>query len=145
MDDGLIRPFCFSIRQTTDKDEDMPPPNLGSFGEVEVRVWWAVEDPDIEFSPLAWEFDLNLLSNPINEKFKNVQHRCAGGLDQVEVDPNASARMSKASTRPLQKEPFLFSFKYRDVEWLRAEKIIPRAGTKRSTTRKSKSQTQAKR
>ncbi|KAG8739679.1 hypothetical protein FRC10_005275 [Ceratobasidium sp. 414] len=133
MDDGSVRPFYFSIRKTTDKgeslesvvtyikwfvDEDVPPPNLSNFGEVEVRVWWAVEDPDIEVSPLSWEFDLNLLSNPINERFKKVQYRCTGGLDQAEADLGADARVSKATTRPLQEEAFTFSFKYRDTgEW----------------------------
>ncbi|KAG8717334.1 hypothetical protein FRC08_007667 [Ceratobasidium sp. 394] len=143
MEDGSVRPFCFSIRQTTDKDEDMPPPNLSSFGEVEVRVWWAVEDPDVEFSPLSWEFDLKLLSNPVNEKFKKVQHRYTGGLDQAEAEPDVGARDGKSLTRPLQKVPFLFCFKYRDAEWLKAERIIPRP--KGDMVRKAKSQPPAKR
>ncbi|KAG8706681.1 hypothetical protein FRC08_000914 [Ceratobasidium sp. 394] len=140
--DNSIRPFCFYIRQTTDKEEDIPPPNLDSFGQVEVAVWWALEDPDIEDSNS--KFDLSLLSNPINEKFKKVQHRCAGGLGQAEVDPDVGARISFA-TKPLQKEAFMFNFKYGDAEWFKAEKIIPRTTTKQKMARKSKSQPPAKR
>ncbi|KAG8717335.1 hypothetical protein FRC08_007668 [Ceratobasidium sp. 394] len=132
---GLIQHFCFSIRQTTDNGEDTPPPNLNSFGQIKVLVWWAVEDPDIEKSELGWTSDTSLLSNTINEKFKKVEHRCAAGLDQAEVDPNSDARIKAAPTRPLHKKAFVFKFQYRDAEWFKAEQNVQHTSTKRKTAR----------
>ncbi|KAG8785331.1 hypothetical protein FRC12_017725 [Ceratobasidium sp. 428] len=110
-----IRPLCFFERPTTDSDGNIPPSNLNQFGTVEVLVGWSTGRPKMKGSHPGWECDLELLTNPIDEKIKDVQYRYVGGLGPAEHDPDRDA-WRLYSTTPIQ-DYFVFHFKYRDPGW----------------------------
>ncbi|KAG8706682.1 hypothetical protein FRC08_000915 [Ceratobasidium sp. 394] len=135
---GTFRPFHFSLRQTMEAGDGMPPCNLDDFGEIEVVVRWAVErvHPAVRIkersaSPVdTWRVEekLVLLQNPINEKLKPVEHRCIAVVGEAELDPDAERRIrvEPNSIDVKEGEGITFRFNYRDIAWLEMEGIAPR-------------------
>ncbi|KAG8737881.1 hypothetical protein FRC10_007567 [Ceratobasidium sp. 414] len=125
---GYIRPFCFSLRQTVETESATPSENIKQFGEIGVEVFWAVwlplvkkelgEDWDVE--------DVEILSKPVDEKLKHIQHRFVASLGEPEADEDAASRTELDTEWVNEDEVFWFSFQYRDIEWLKAEGIVPK-------------------
>ncbi|KAG9105606.1 hypothetical protein FRC07_009155, partial [Ceratobasidium sp. 392] len=102
-----------------------PPPNLDNFGEIWVKVWWAVKEQDVDLPPPKWNNNLDLLLSPVDEKFKKPQHRYIAGLGKAKADPDQN--LGTFDTGPFPgTEELTFCFKYSNTEWLKAEGIAPR-------------------
>ncbi|KAG9098746.1 hypothetical protein FRC07_010596 [Ceratobasidium sp. 392] len=124
---GYIRPFYFSLRKTTESEDDVPPENMEELGNIHVLVCWEREIPYIK-KESGTEEDFSLLAKPLNEKLKCVQHQLTAGLGERQRDCEASGRKEPNDTKPVNEVGIFwlqFTFKYRSIDWLRMSGIAP--------------------
>ncbi|KAG9078213.1 hypothetical protein FS749_009813 [Ceratobasidium sp. UAMH 11750] len=111
-------------------DSDVPPENIDRFGEIQVQVYWAVEDLPVKkeshHGEDSDEKDFEILSRPVDEKFKLIQHRFAAGLGEPVIEEDPGRWGGTETTAVDQNEEFWFHFLYRDIEWLKMEGIAPK-------------------
>ncbi|KAG9109150.1 hypothetical protein FRC07_008361 [Ceratobasidium sp. 392] len=135
MKNGYVQPLCFSLRQTAETgsapplDDGVPPRNLDKFGNISVLAYWATKSPYIQTDSVneydSDDNDLTPLSNPVDEKWKPVQHRFAAGLGEPEPNKASGGERDSNFEGVNDDEEFWFHFKYSDNEWLKTERIAP--------------------
>ncbi|KAG9094966.1 hypothetical protein FS749_011413 [Ceratobasidium sp. UAMH 11750] len=119
LSNGYIRPFCFSLRQTVETDNPIPPENLNYFGRISVHVCWAIDLPPVkQESPRGVDpddEDFEVLSRPVDETLKQIQHRFAAGLGEPVIKKHPGSQETIETEAVNENEQFFFTFLYRDI------------------------------